>query len=73
MANPRETIRLLSGREVEILGLVARGRSNREIGVLLDLSEGTVKGHLRRILRKLGASDRTQATAKALERGDIRP
>ncbi len=59
----------LSEREAQILGLIARGRSNRQIGELLQLSEGTVKGHVHRILLKLGAADRTQATIAALRKG----
>lgn len=62
----------LSGREVEILRLVARGLSNREIAVTLVISEGTVKTHLRRIFVKLGVGDRTQAAIAALKQGAIR-
>ena len=63
---------VLSGREVEILRLVARGTSNREIGKKLWISETTVKGHLNRVLKKLGAPDRTAAVTQALKRGIIR-
>jgi DNA-binding NarL/FixJ family response regulator len=59
----------LSAREIEILGLVAEGMSNREIGDRLVISEGTVKNHLTNILSKLGARDRMQATIKAKELG----
>ena len=51
----------LSYREREILGLVAEGVSNREIGELLFLSEKTVKTHLASIFRKLGVANRTEA------------
>ena len=61
----------LSGREIEILGLVAEGLSNREIADHLVLSEGTVKNHLTSILSKLDARDRMQATLKARELGII--
>jgi DNA-binding NarL/FixJ family response regulator len=61
----------LSGREVEILGLVSEGLSNREIADRLVISEGTVKNHLTNILSKLGARDRMQATIKAKELGII--
>ena len=56
----------LSGRELQVLQLVAAGQTNKEIGVSLYLSPGTVKAHLDSIYRKLGASDRAQAVAIAL-------
>ncbi len=59
----------LSGREVEIMGLVSEGMSNREIADRLVISEGTVKNHLTNILGKLGARDRLQATLRARELG----
>lgn len=59
----------LSPREVEVLSLVAKGRSNKEIAAELRLVEGTVKIHLTNILAKLGASDRTQAVVVAMKRG----
>jgi DNA-binding NarL/FixJ family response regulator len=59
----------LSGREIEILGLVSTGLSNREIAEKLVISEGTVKNHLTNILGKLGARDRMQATLRAKELG----
>ena len=59
----------LSGREIEILGLVSKGLSNREIASRLVISEGTVKNHLTNILAKLDARDRMQATLKAKELG----
>jgi two-component system, NarL family, response regulator len=62
----------LSERECEVLQLVAKGRSNREIGELLSVTEGTIKMHLNHILSKLQASDRTQAVVTALKRGIIR-
>lgn len=64
--------KVLSGREVEILRLVARGTSNRAIAKELWISEATVKSHLNRILRKLQAPDRTAAVTEALKRGIIR-
>jgi LuxR family transcriptional regulator, maltose regulon positive regulatory protein len=57
----------LSTREVEVLAHVARGLSNREIAAALFISEVTVKSHLTRIFRKLDASSRTQAVARAWE------
>ncbi|MBC6465903.1 response regulator [Actinomadura alba] len=59
----------LSPREVEVLSLVARGRTNAEIGRELFISEATVKTHLLRTFGKLSVSDRTAAVTTALERG----
>jgi len=62
----------LSERELTVLARVAEGRRNREIGELLGISEETVKGHVKHIVEKLGAHDRTQAVAIAVRRGIIR-
>lgn len=62
----------LSEREIEVLSLVARGSSNREIGRELHLSEATVKTHLIHIFDKLGVSDRTAAVTAALGKGILR-
>jgi DNA-binding NarL/FixJ family response regulator len=59
----------LSPREREILELMARGMTNVQIAQALWLSEATVKTHVSRVLRKLGASDRTQAVVEAARRG----
>jgi len=59
----------LSGREVEILRLVARGYNNREIAAALSIAEGTVKNYISSILSKMGVRDRTRAVLKALEGG----
>lgn len=59
----------LTEREVDVLRLMARGRSNKAIGAELAISEGTVKYHVVNILGKLGADDRTQAVTIALQRG----
>lgn len=61
----------LSGRELDVLRLVAEGRSNKQIGTTLQICEGTVKAHVTHILEKLGASDRTHAVTTALRRGLI--
>lgn len=61
----------LTPRELEILRLVAEGVGNAEIGRRLYLGLGTVKGHVRDILEKLSAADRTQAAVTALRRGLI--
>jgi DNA-binding NarL/FixJ family response regulator len=64
---------VLSGREIEILDLVAQGKSNRNIAGELWISEATVKSHLLRIYEKLGANDRASAVAAAMKRGILRP
>ena len=61
----------LTTREVEVLQQVAGGNRNRDIAELLSISEETVKVHLKHIMDKLGASDRTQAIAIAVRRGII--
>jgi len=69
MGRMRESPQTLSAREVEVLKLVARGRTNRQIGRAIHVSEATVKTHLLRAYDKLGVSDRTAAVVTALERG----
>ena len=59
----------LSGREIEVLQLVAKGNSNREVGRTLHISTATVKTHLIHIFDKLDVDDRTAAVTVALERG----
>jgi two-component system, NarL family, response regulator len=59
----------LSEREIEVLRLVATGNSNKLIGARLNITEQTVKAHLKRIIAKLGANDRTHAVTLALSRG----
>lgn len=61
----------LTPRELDILRLVALGNANREIAAKLSLSDETVKSHVRNILSKLGASDRTHAVTIAFRRGII--
>jgi DNA-binding NarL/FixJ family response regulator len=63
----------LSDREIEILRLVARGLSNREIGAELYISEHTAANHIRSILRKTQSANRTEATAFAYEHGLVDP
>jgi DNA-binding NarL/FixJ family response regulator len=62
----------LTPRELAVLELVAVGHSNKEIAAALNLSLSTVKLHLQNIFSKLGAQDRTQATAAAFQRGIVR-
>jgi DNA-binding NarL/FixJ family response regulator len=59
----------LSKRELQVLQCLANGRSNKEIGAMLYISELTVKGHVRSILEKLGAAGRAEAIAIAARRG----
>ena len=61
----------LTGRELEVLEQIVAGRSNKEIGSHLNISEATVKSHINNILSKLGVSDRTQAATTALQRGIV--
>jgi DNA-binding NarL/FixJ family response regulator len=61
----------LSKREVEVLQKVAGGNRNSDIAALLFISEETVKGHIKHIMEKLGASDRTEAVAVGIRRGII--
>lgn len=59
----------LTHREQDVLEQIVRGKSNKEIGVELDITEATVKTHINSLLGKLGVSDRTQAATIALQRG----
>jgi DNA-binding NarL/FixJ family response regulator len=61
----------LSEREVKVLSLIATGKSNKELAAQLSISEETAKTHVRSILAKLGAQDRTHAVTLALQRGII--
>lgn len=62
-------IETLTARELEVLRLMAAGMSNREIGRLLSMVEGTVKNHVSNILSKLHVRDRTRAVLKSFELG----
>ena len=70
LARPLE--RSLSGREIEVLSLAARGDSNKEIAVKLHITEATVKSHFVHIFNKLNVTDRTAAVTMALEKKMIR-
>ena len=60
---------VLTAREVDVLQMVAKGKSNREIGDELGIVEGTVKAHITNIFAKLHAVDRTQAVTNAIKQG----
>jgi two-component system NarL family response regulator len=61
----------LSAREVQVLELIVQGLANKQIAYALDIAEHTVKNHVKNILSKLGAQDRTQAATAAIQRGII--
>jgi DNA-binding NarL/FixJ family response regulator len=61
----------LTPREIEVLRLIAAGNANKEIGAQLSLAEVTIKSHVKNVLAKLGANDRTHAVTIALKRGII--
>jgi DNA-binding NarL/FixJ family response regulator len=61
----------LSSREIEVLRLISGGNANKEIAARLSITEETVKGHIKNILAKLGANDRTHAVTIGLKRGII--
>ena len=63
----------LTGREREVLTLIARGRSNKRIALELGISEKTVKTHVGHVLAKLGVTDRTQAAVLAVRHGLVEP
>lgn len=66
---PKTTYEPLTERELEVLRAAARGLTNKAIGLLLDISDRTVQGHLRRIFEKLNAANRTEAVVTASQLG----
>ncbi len=71
-ASSASGVDVLSGREVEVLRLMAGGAANKEIGASLYISESTVKTHVANIFQKLDVKDRTQAVTQAMQRGIIK-
>ena len=61
----------LTSREIDVLRLIAGGNANKEVAAQLSITEETVKGHVKNILAKLGANDRTHAVTIGLKRGII--
>ncbi len=70
---PGERLDLLTGREREVMELIAAGRANAEIAARLVVSPLTVKTHVSRIMAKLGARDRSQVVVMAYEYGMVAP
>lgn len=70
--NAPDMIESLSPKELEVLGLMASGCSNREISDALHKSEGTIKNHVSNLLAKLGVRDRTRAVLLAIEKGILK-
>ena len=68
-APEKPPIEPLTPRQEQVLSLLVEGRSNKEIGARLSLSEGTVRNHVSEIIAKLQANDRTQAVVTAIRRG----
>lgn len=68
----RKSYKNLTSREVQVLNEIAKGLANKEIADILNISEHTVKTHLKNILGKLHATDRTEAVTTAVQRGIIR-
>jgi DNA-binding NarL/FixJ family response regulator len=71
LLNERLSHRSLTGRELEVLRMVAKGLGNKEIASVLNIAEVTVKLHVSHVLEKLNVKDRTQAATVALQRGII--
>jgi NarL family two-component system response regulator LiaR len=69
LSHPEPDNDLLTGREIEVLQLLARGHSNREIADILSISEATVRTHVSNLLAKLELGSRTQAALYALREG----
>ena len=67
--NAPEQIEPLTKKELEVLGMMASGCSNKEISLALHKSEGTIKNHVSNLLAKLGVRDRTRAVLLAIEKG----
>ena len=69
--SPESAAADLSAREMQVLELIVRGLANKQIAYTLSIAEHTVKNHVKNILAKLGAQDRTQAATAAIQRGIV--
>ena len=72
LSQQAQSTEVLSEREREILALIARGTSNKEIAITLNIGESTVKTHIQSIFRKLDVNDRTEAVTEGLRQGIIK-
>ena len=72
-AHPMPSPTALSAKEIQVLGLLASGQSNKAIALALDISENTVKFHLKHVFAKLGVDNRTAAVSAALRQGHLAP
>lgn len=68
---PLSLVEALSAREIEVLRLVGRGLTNKAIGILLNISDRTVQGHLANVFSKLAVANRTEAVTRAIQLGLI--
>jgi DNA-binding NarL/FixJ family response regulator len=71
-SDPGNPLHPLSDRELEVLNMIVDGKSNKEIGNALSLSEQTIKNHVTSIFRKFGVEDRTQAVIYAMKMGWVK-
>jgi DNA-binding NarL/FixJ family response regulator len=72
-ATAESLVESLTHRELDVLRLIAEGRTNPEIAAIFGTSRGTVKTHVQRIIAKLGVIDRTQAAVKGVQLGLVTP
>lgn len=72
LSRQAQTVEVLTDREIEVLKLIAKGASNKEIAAQLNISNSTVKTHIASIFQKLNTNDRTEAVTEAMKKGIIR-
>ena len=71
--NPIPVVEKLTDREIEIFSLVAKGLTNKVVGINLNISDRTVQGHIARIFKKLQINSRTEAVMRGMSLGLIHP